>query len=77
MVYLIVADHAGGIPEADLPQVFQPFFTTKMAGEGMGLGLSISYGIVSDMGGTMTVSNSKDGAVFELRLPANGGGETI
>jgi C4-dicarboxylate-specific signal transduction histidine kinase len=75
-VVLIVADHAGGIPEADLPKVFQPFFTTKPAGEGMGLGLSISYGIVSDMGGTMIACNGQDGAVFELRLPANSEGAT-
>lgn len=71
-VRLIVADHAGGISETDLPRVFQPFFTTKAAGEGMGLGLSISYGIVSDMGGTMIACNGQDGAVFELRLPADG-----
>jgi PAS domain S-box-containing protein len=76
-VVLIVADHAGGIPEADLPKLFQPFFTTKAPGEGMGLGLSISYGIVSDMGGTMTARNAKGGAVFELRLPANSEGATV
>ena len=74
---LIVADHAGGIPGADLPKIFQPFFTTKAPGEGMGLGLSISYGIVSDMGGTMTARNGKDGAVFELCLPANSEETTI
>ena len=76
-VVLIVADHAGGIPESDLPKVFQPFFTTKPAGEGMGLGLSISYGIVGDMGGTMTARNGKDGAVLELRLPANSQGAIV
>jgi len=76
-VVLTVADRAGGIPVSDLPRVFQPFFTTKPAGEGMGLGLSISYGIVSDMGGTMTARNGKDGAVLELRLPANSQGATV
>jgi C4-dicarboxylate-specific signal transduction histidine kinase len=77
MVVLIFADNAGGIPEPDLPRVFQPFFTTKPAGEGMGLGLSISYGIVSDMGGTMSARNGVDGAVFELRLPASSEGATV
>jgi C4-dicarboxylate-specific signal transduction histidine kinase len=76
-VILIIADHAGGIPEPDLSKVFEPFFTTKPAGEGMGLGLSISYGIVGDMGGTMTARNAKDGAVFELCLPAAGDGEAL
>src|SRR6185437_12630937 len=77
MVVLIVADHAGGIQAPDLPRIFQPFFTTKAPGEGMGLGLSISYGIVGDMGGTMTARNGKDGAVFELRLPASSTGTNI
>ena len=72
-VILTIADHAGGIPEGDLPRVFQPFFTTKPAEEGTGLGLSISLGIVTDMGGTITARNSKDGAVFELRLPVDTG----
>lgn len=73
VVILTIADHAGGIPEGDLPQVFQPFFTTKPAEEGTGLGLSISHGIITDMGGTMTARNSRDGAVFELRLPVDTG----
>jgi len=76
-VVFAVADHAGGIPEPDLPKIFQPFFTTKPAGEGMGLGLSISYGIVDDMGGTMSARNGTDGAVFELRLPASNEGVTV
>ena len=73
VVILTIADHAGGIPEGDLPRVFQPFFTTKPAEEGTGLGLSISHGIITDMGGTMTARNSRDGAVFELRLPVDTG----
>jgi len=75
-VVFTIADHAGGIPERDLPQVFQPFFTTKPAEEGTGLGLSISHAIITDMGGTITVRNSRDGAVFELRLPVDTGRET-
>ena len=69
MVYFVVADHAGGVKAADISKVFQPFYTSKVAGEGTGLGLSISYSIISEMGGTVTACNSDDGAVFEIRLP--------
>jgi len=68
-IILIVADHAGGIRDADLTRIFEPFFTTKPLGKGTGLGLSISYGIVTDMGGKMIAYNSADGAVFELSFP--------
>jgi two-component system C4-dicarboxylate transport sensor histidine kinase DctB len=46
-----VLDSGGGIAEADLAKVFDPFFTTKPVGEGLGLGLAVSYGIVHDAGG--------------------------
>lgn len=69
---LSVADTGGGIAEADLPRLFVPFFTTKEAGEGLGLGLSISHGIVEDFGGSLTAANRNgkpgQGAVFTLRL---------
>lgn len=69
---LSVADTGGGIAEADLPRLFVPFFTTKEAGEGLGLGLSISHGIVEDFGGSLTAANRNGkpghGAVFTLRL---------
>jgi signal transduction histidine kinase len=66
---LVVQDNAGGIPEAILAKVFQPFFTTKPAGQGTGLGLSVSFGIVRDHGGTLSVRNDERGAVFTIRLP--------
>ncbi len=69
MIVITVADHAGGIRDADLAKIFEPFFTTKPPGEGTGLGLSISYGIVADMGGTMRAFNRDGGAVFEIALP--------
>ncbi len=50
--------------------MFEPFFTTKPVGQGLGLGLAVSYGIVRDMGGTLEVSNDEQGAVFTLTLPA-------
>ena len=66
---LTVRDTGTGIAEADLPRMFVPFFTTKEAGDGLGLGLSISHGIVEDFGGAMTAGNHPDGgAVFTIRL---------
>ena len=64
-----ISDSGGGIAEANLGRVFEPFFTTKPVGEGLGLGLAISYGIVRDLGGNLEAANSATGAVFTLRLP--------
>ncbi len=63
-------DTGGGIPEAAMLHIFEPFFTTKEVGEGTGLGLSVSYGIITDMGGTIDATNAQDGAVFTITLPA-------
>lgn len=67
---LSVADSGGGIAPEHLVQVFEPFFTTKPVGQGLGLGLAVSYGIVRDLGGRLDVHNDAQGAVFELQLPA-------
>ncbi|MBA1262669.1 sensor histidine kinase [Stutzerimonas sp. NM35] len=67
---LSVADSGGGISGEHLDQVFEPFFTTKPVGQGLGLGLAVSYGIVRDLGGSLDVRNDAQGAVFEIRLPA-------
>ena len=65
---LTVRDSGHGIEDPD--QLFEPFFTTKKPGEGVGLGLAISSGIVKDLGGRLTARNgSSGGAVFEVRLP--------
>ena len=55
-------------------QLFEPFYTTKAPGDGVGLGLAISSGIVADLGGRLTARNGeeKGGAVFQLRLPLYG-----
>ena len=65
---LTVRDSGPGIENLD--ELFEPFFTTKQPGDGVGLGLAISSGIVSDLGGRMTARNGQDGgAVFEVQLP--------
>lgn len=67
---LSVADSGGGIASEHLGHVFEPFFTTKPVGQGLGLGLAVSYGIVRELGGSLEVANGERGAVFTLRLPA-------
>ena len=65
---LTVRDNGTGI--TDLEQLFEPFYTTQAAGEGVGLGLAISSGIVNDLGGRLTARNAEGGgAVFEVQLP--------
>ncbi|MGE3336118.1 MAG: ATP-binding protein [Rhodospirillaceae bacterium] len=67
---LEVTDTGRGIPRDVLSSVFDPFYTTKEVGEGLGLGLSISYGIVKDMGGDITVESEQDvGTTFRITLP--------
>jgi two-component system C4-dicarboxylate transport sensor histidine kinase DctB len=70
-VRLLVRDNGSGI--TDLENLFEPFYTTKKPGEGVGLGLAISSGIVGDLGGRLTARNSDGGgAVFEVQLPLAG-----
>ena len=66
-----VLDTGPGIAADALPRVFDPFFTTKPPGEGSGLGLSVSYGIVAEHKGTLRGDNRPDrrGAVFTIELP--------
>ncbi len=68
---ITVSDNGPGIPPEVRDRIFEPFFTTKPTGEGTGLGLSLSYDIVTKgHGGTMTVGESADGgAEFRLTVP--------
>lgn len=69
-VRITVSDNGDGISEADLPHVFEPFFTTRDIGQGTGLGLSIAHGIVAEHGGWMKVQSSRDqGTTFAVYLP--------
>ena len=65
-----VADDGVGIPPEDLAQVFDPFFTSKEAGEGNGLGLVVAQGIAGDHGGRVEVSSTVgEGSEFRVVLP--------
>lgn len=65
-----VRDNGCGIPEECLPRIYEPFFTTKATGKGVGLGLSVVYGIVHGHGGTIDVqSQTNVGTTFTVHLP--------
>ncbi len=69
-VVIEVTDDGQGIPESDLERIFEPFFTTKGVGEGTGLGLSVTHGILEDHEGWMTVASELGrGSTFRLVLP--------
>jgi len=76
-VTITFKDSGPGIPDENLSEIFDPFFTTKEAGQGLGLGLSISYHIIEQLGGVLRASNGAvGGAVFTLvlrRAPADDG----
>jgi signal transduction histidine kinase len=69
-IEVAIQDTGSGIAEADLPRIFDPFYTTKGVGAGTGLGLSTSYGIVKQHGGKMAATSEPGrGARFEVWLP--------
>jgi signal transduction histidine kinase len=68
---LSVSDTGTGITPEDLPHIFEPFFTTKSAGKGVGLGLSVAYGIMQRHGGSLSAeSRPGAGATFTLAFPS-------
>ena len=70
-VAIIVKDNGNGIPKNIVDKIFQPFFTTKPTGEGTGLGLSLSYDIITkEHNGTLKVeSKAEEGSSFIIHLP--------
>jgi signal transduction histidine kinase len=69
-VMISVKDNGGGIPQKIVDKIFQPFFTTKPAGQGTGLGLSLSYDIIKAHGGDIRVETKEgEGSEFIIQLP--------
>jgi signal transduction histidine kinase len=69
-VVLTVSDNGSGLAKDDLPHIFDPFFTTKEAGKGVGLGLTVIYGFLQDLGGRVEAFNNPEGgACFVLHFP--------
>ncbi|RLB33258.1 MAG: hypothetical protein DRH11_09395 [Deltaproteobacteria bacterium] len=69
-LYVSFRDTGVGIPPEDLSRLFEPFFTTKKKGKGVGLGLSVAYGIVEEHGGSIRVrSRVGEGSTFTVELP--------
>jgi two-component system NtrC family sensor kinase len=69
-VWVEIADTGKGIEPEVLPRIFEPFFTTKPIGQGTGLGLSLSYGIIQQHGGSIEVQSEVGcGTTFRVRLP--------
>jgi CheY-like chemotaxis protein len=69
-----IADDGPGIASEDLARVFEPFYTTKEVGQGTGLGLSVSYGIVQEHGGRLTVESRPGATTFTVELPVRSAG---
>ena len=67
---LEIEDTGAGIPDAVLPHIFEPFYSTKEEVQGVGLGLAVVYGIVQRHGAEITVASREgEGTCFTLRLP--------
>jgi C4-dicarboxylate-specific signal transduction histidine kinase len=73
LVTVSVADNGPGVPDAIQRDIFDAFYTTKAMGTGTGLGLSVSRGIIADLEGDLTLSSSRDGAIFNITLPVSRG----
>jgi PAS domain S-box-containing protein len=72
LIQIMVADTGSGITKNDLPKIFDPFFSTKEEGQGLGLGLSVAYGIISRHKGVIEAkSESGKWTVLTITLPVN------
>ncbi len=71
LLEIVISDTGCGIPEENMKNIFEPFFTTKEEGKGVGLGLSVVYGIITRHKGTIEVKSKPGrGTTFMVRLPA-------
>jgi len=69
-VSISFSDTGVGIPSENLPKLFEPFFSTKKKGKGVGLGLSVAYGIIQEHGGSIHVQSEEGrGTAFTIELP--------
>ncbi|MEP9358788.1 HAMP domain-containing sensor histidine kinase [Sphingomonas sp. KR3-1] len=69
-ILLTIADDGPGIPEADRARIFEPFFTSRRAAGGTGLGLPIARSLLASHGGTIDLGAAKVGTCFEIRVPS-------
>jgi len=70
MIYIVISDTGCGIPEENLSIIFEPFFSTKEESQGVGLGLSVVYGIIREHQGSIYVeSELGKGSTFTIRFP--------
>ena len=72
MAVVEIEDNGAGIPDADLPRIFEPFYTTKAPGQGTGLGLPLAHDIAVGHGGSLMAGRAASGgALFTVRLPVD------
>jgi two-component system, NtrC family, sensor kinase len=73
IIQIVIKDNGNGISKKVIDKIFQPFFTTKPAGRGTGLGLSLSYDIIKAHGGEIKVNTTEgEGTEFIIELTVDG-----